>query len=145
MRRSYSVRICLSLVICLAANHAVLVTAQPEASRLPPKQAEQTIARRARQVLLLLKSRDVTGLSALVHRRKGLRFSPYHSVNLDQGKDRVFTRSQVKGLLADKKRYLWGEDDGSGDPIRLTFAGYHRKFIYDHDLRAVDVITTATS
>jgi hypothetical protein len=140
MRRSYSARIYLSVAICLAANHAVLVKAQSETLRLPPKQAEQTIAGRARQVLLFLKSRNVARLSALVHPRKGLRFSPYHSVNLVKGGDRVFTRSQVKSLLADKKRYLWGEEDGSGDPIRLTFAGYHRKFVYDHDyLRARDV------
>ncbi len=89
---------------------------------------------------MFLKARNVARLSALVHPRKGLRFSPYHSVNLQKGGDRVFSRSQVRGLLANKKRYLWGEDDGSGDPIRLTFAGYHRKFLYDHDyLRAPDV------
>ena len=140
MRRLYSIRICLSVVILLAATPAVLVTAQSDTSRLPPNKAEQTIARRARQVLVFLKSRNIAGLSTFVHSRKGLRFSPYHSVNLQKGGDRVFTKGQVKGLLANKKRYLWGEDDGSGDPIRLTFAGYHRKFLYDHDyLRARDV------
>ncbi|MDX6305464.1 MAG: hypothetical protein QOI77_2433 [Blastocatellia bacterium] len=140
MRRLCALRISLSLVISLTASHAVLVRAQSETSRLPPKEAEQTIARRARRVLLFLKSRNLAGLSTFVHPRKGLRFSPYHSVNLQKGGDRVFTRSQVRGLLANKKRYLWGEDDGSGDPIRLTFATYHRKFLYDHDyLRARDV------
>ena len=140
MRTSNSVRICLSLVIALTAPHAVLIRAQSKTSLLPPKEAKQAIASRARQVLMFLKSRNVTRLSALVHPRKGLRFSPYHSVNLQKGGDRVFSRSQVRGLLANKKRYLWGEDDGSGDPIRLTFAGYHRKFLYDHDyLRAPDV------
>ena len=140
MRTSYSVRIFLSLVIALTANQATSVTAQSKTSRLPPKEAEQTIARRARQVLVFLKSRNIAGLSTFVHPRKGLRFSPYHSVNLQKGGDRVFNRSQVRGLLANKKRYLWGEDDGSGDPIRLSFAGYYRKFLYDHDyLRARDV------
>ena len=140
MRRFYAVRICLSLVIALTATHAVLIRAQSKTSLLPPKEAKQAIASRARQVLMFLKARNVARLSALVHPRKGLRFSPYHSVNLQKGGDRVFNRSQVKGLLANKKRYLWGEDDGSGDPIRLTFAGYHRKFLYDHDyLRAPDV------
>ena len=146
MRRLCSLRICLSLVISLTASHAVLVRAQSETSRLPPKEAEQTIARRARQVLMLIKSRNVAKLSALVHPRKGLRFSPYHSVNLQKGGDRVFTRNQFKSLLADKKRYRWGEDDGSGDPIRLTFAGYQRKFVYDHDyLRAPDVTYNSAS
>jgi len=62
--------------ICLAANHAVLVTAQSNTSRLPPKEAEQTIARRARRVLLYLKSRNVRGLSALFHREKVYVFHP---------------------------------------------------------------------
>jgi len=29
--------------------------------------------------------------------------------------------------------YIWGEYDGSGDPIKLTFAQYFDKFVYDHD------------
>jgi len=120
MRRFYAVRICLSLVIALTATHAVLIRAQSKTSLLPPKEAKQAIATRARQVLMFLKARNVGRLSALVHPRKGLRFSPYHSVNLQKGGDRVFNRSQVKGLLANQRRYLWGEDDGSGDPIRLS-------------------------
>jgi hypothetical protein len=42
--------------------------------------------------------------------------------------------------MAGNQRYLWGEEDGSGDPIRLTYAAYHRKFVYDHDyLRAKQI------
>jgi hypothetical protein len=90
--------------------------------------------------MLALKSRNLARLSALVHPRKGLRFSPYHSVNLDRGGDLVFNGRQVRSLLSSKKRYHWGDDDGSGDPIKLTYSAYHRRFVYDHDyLRARDV------
>jgi hypothetical protein len=136
----YLVGICLGLMIWTAVGHIGLVAAQSEKSRLTPKQAEQIISRRAAAVLRVLKSRNVAQLSALVHPRKGLRFSPYHGVNLAKAGDLVFTRSQVKSLLSSKKRYHWGDEDGSGDPIRLTFAAYHRKFVYDHDYsRAKDV------
>jgi hypothetical protein len=138
--RVYFVGICLGLLIW-PASHAGLVAAQSEKSRLPPKQAEQVISGRAALVLRALKSRNVARLSALVHPRKGLRFSPYHGVNLNKGGDLVFTRSQVKSLLSSKKRYHWGDEDGSGDPIRLTFAGYHRKFVFDHDYSRAKQIT----
>jgi len=141
MRRAYFVGICLGLLICFATSHAVSAEAQTETSRRKPKEAEQIIARRARQVILALKSRNVVALSKLVHPRKGLRFSPYHSVNLAKAGDLVFTGSQIKTLMTSKKRYLWGEEDGSGDPIRLTFAAYYRKFVYDHDYSRAKQVT----
>jgi hypothetical protein len=138
MRRVKFVGVCLAPLIWFAV--AGVVTAQSEISSLPAKQAEQLIAGRAHQVMLALKSRNLARLSSLVHPRKGLRFSPYHSVNLDRGGDLVFKRDQVKGLFNSRKRYHWGDDDGSGDPIRLTYAAYHRKFVFDHDyLRAKQI------
>jgi hypothetical protein len=140
MRRVYVVSICLSVVICLAGSDPLRTQAQTDASRPAPKEAEQIIARRARQVILALKSRNVAALSKLVHPRKGLRFSPYHAVDLEKRGDLVFTRNQIRGLMASKKRYRWGEEDASGDPIRLTFAKYYRQFVYDHDYsKAKDV------
>jgi len=141
MKRAHFVVICLAVFICHAANQTGSARAQSAGSRLAPKEAERIIARRARQTVLALKSRNIVKLSALVHPAKGLRFSPYHAVNLDQGGDLVFTRRQVKSLPASRKRYHWGEDDGSGDPIRLTFATYLRKYVYDHDYsRAKEVM-----
>lgn len=140
MRRVNFVGICLALLIRFAVAEAGAVTAQTPGSALPAKQAEQVIAGRARRVMLALKSRDLARLSSLVHPRKGLRFSPYHSVNLERGGDLVFQRNQIPGLLKSRKRYHWGDDDASGDPIRLTYASYHRKFVYDHDyLRATQI------
>jgi hypothetical protein len=141
LRRICLVGICLSLFICSAASHAGSARTQGETSRLAPKEAQQIIARRARQVILALKSRNLATLSRLVHPTKGLRFSPYHSVNLEKGEDLVFKRSQVENLMTSKKRYHWGDEDGSGDPIRLTFAGYLRKFVYDHDYSRAKQVT----
>lgn len=131
----------ISFSLLIFVTPATLVTGQGQKQPLPPRQAEELVGVRARQVMLALKSRNFARLSALVHPRKGLRFSPYHSVNLERGGDLVFTRSQVKSLLGNRKRYHWGDEDGSGDPIRLTYASYHRKFVYDHDYLKAKQIT----
>ena len=140
MKRVSLVIVCLSMVLYSISGRAVSMRAQTKATRLTAKEAEQTIARRARQAILALKSRNLNKLSELVHSAKGLRFSPYHSVNLEKHGDLVFSRRQVKGLMTSKKRYLWGAEDGSGDPIRKTFAAYYRLYVYDHDFsKAKDV------
>jgi hypothetical protein len=76
-------------------------------------------------------------LSTLVHPEKGIRFSPYNEVLVGKNEDRVFTRAQVATLLTNKRKYVWGAFDGSGDPIRFTFPGYYRRFIYDYDFSRV--------
>ena len=140
MKRVSLVIVCLSMVLYSISGRAVSMRAQTKATRLTAKEAEQTIARRARQAILALKSRNLNKLSEMVHPAKGLRFSPYHSVNLEKHGDLVFSRRQVKGLMTSKKRYLWGAEDGSGDPIRKTFAPYYRLYVYDHDFsKAKDV------
>jgi len=48
-------------------------------------------------------------------------------------KHKVFTKDQLKNLMESEEVYIWGEYDGSGDPIKLTFAQYFDKFVYDHD------------
>lgn len=140
MRRACIIGVSLILFIS-GTSHGGSARSQAETSRLAPKEAERIIARSARQVILTLKSRNTVALSRVVHPSKGLRFSPYHSVNLEKDGDLVFTRRQVQSLMASKRQYHWGEEDGSGDPIRLTFAAYLRKFVYDHDYSRAKQVT----
>lgn len=106
--------------------------------QLSSKEAERVIAGRARQVILALKAGNMAKFSTFVHPQKGVRFSPYASVLPDE--DRVLKRNQLSQFWASSRRYLWGSYDGSGDPIRLTFRKYHRRFVFDHDYsRAKDV------
>lgn len=128
----------ISLCVCLGVSAYVSASQVPPQSPTPPARAKAIIARRAQQVISALKSKDMTRLASLVHPGKGLRFSPYEDVN--PRADLVFTRRQLKTLLASKRRYVWGAYDGSGDPIRLTFGAYYRDFVYDHDYaKAVQV------
>jgi len=93
--------------------------------------APATIETRSREALAALKSRDGAALAALVHPGKGLRFSLYGHVFTDR--DVVIPRDSVTRLFADTTHRLWGEEDGSGAPIRLTFADYYKRFVYDVD------------
>ncbi|HWP54274.1 MAG TPA: hypothetical protein VN476_09040 [Pyrinomonadaceae bacterium] len=99
--------------------------------RLSPQEAKRVIAGRAQSVIQALKAGNIAKLSTFVHPQKGVRFSPYASVLLDQ--DRVIKKGQLAQMWASAKIYRWGEYDGSGDPIRLSFRKYHRRFIFDHD------------
>ncbi|HYO90063.1 MAG TPA: hypothetical protein VEQ40_00425 [Pyrinomonadaceae bacterium] len=111
--------------------------AQTPATRLSPAEAKRIIGARSLSVVRALKQRDMRRLSSFVHPDKGLRFSPYVYV---QSSDRVFTRWQVATLFRNNRRYLWGDEDGTGDPLRLTARQFFNGFIYDKDfLRAKEV------
>lgn len=85
----------------------------------------------AKQVVEILKNKDLEKLAEFVHPIKGVRISPYSYVNIDN--DIVFKSEDLKDKLSDEKVYNWGYYDGSGEPIDLTFNEYYDKFIYDED------------
>jgi hypothetical protein len=101
-------------------------------SAISAAQAKQIIAERARQIMLAIKNRNMRGLASFVHPRKGVRFSPYSYV--EKKAHRVLTRQQIVNLYNSRQRLVWGEADGSGDPIRLTFRQYLSRFVYRLDL-----------
>jgi hypothetical protein len=92
---------------------------------------KRIIEKRAIDVLTAIKNYDLEKLADAIHPDKGVRFSPYGFVDVDN--DLVFTADEVKNLASDSKIYLWGHYDGSGDPIELNFQDYYKKFIYDVD------------
>lgn len=83
------------------------------------------------EVVNLLKNEDMTNLSTHIHPSKGVRFSPYGYIDLQTSQ--LFNVSQVSALMTDTQIYTWGNYDGIGDPIELTFNDYYDKFIYDED------------
>jgi len=91
---------------------------------------QQTILDQAFVIINLLKNSDMQELSLHVRPQMGLRFSPYATV---KDSDQVFSPDQVAGLMTDPTVYLWGNYDGSGEPINLNFADYYAKFVYDED------------
>jgi hypothetical protein len=100
------------------------------ACRLSPEQAGQVIGAEADQVMRALAARDMQLLASFVHPVKGLRFSADASID---EKGIVLSATQIKTALSDPMKRVWGYDDASGSPIRLTFAQYYRAFVYDLD------------
>ncbi len=106
--------------------------------RITESQARKILARRAREVLLAIKNRDMAKLATLVQPSKGVRFSIYGNVSVED--DLVFTRNRIKDLFSNNQRYIWGKEAGSGDPMRLTARQYFKLFAYYRDfLRAKEI------
>ena len=114
------------------------LTQDSEPKRIPSEESKRIITGRAKSVIQALKAGNIAKFSTFVHPQKGVRFSPYAQVLLDQ--DRVIKKNQLAQTWASTKLYRWGEYDGSGDPIRLTFRKYHRRFIFDHDFSRAESV-----
>jgi N-acetylmuramoyl-L-alanine amidase len=99
---------------------------------------KSAINAKAMETVSALKDKYLEKLSELVHPEKGVRFSPYGYVDVEN--DLVFSAPEVKGLDADSTIRIWGSYDGTGDPIELTFEDYYKKFIYDVDFANADQI-----
>lgn len=90
-----------------------------------------TLLQTSLEVMELVKDKNMTDLSNYVHPTKGIRFTPYFYVDIQN--DQVFTSQQVSNLDQDTTVYNWGTFDGIGDPIDLEFNDYYDRFIYDKD------------
>lgn len=98
---------------------------------LSPEAAKQAIGKRTEQVIQALKKSDFIQLATYVHPNKGVRFSPYAYIELET--DLVLTTSQLKKVVNDNNKQIWGVHEGSGEPISLSFSDYYKKFIYNND------------
>lgn len=82
-----------------------------------------------------LKRHDTATLAALAHPTKGVRFTPYAYV--DTIDDVVLRAAELRGAELRATRRSWGEFDGSGEPIELSFSGYLQRFVYSGNFASV--------
>lgn len=108
-------------------------TAAPikNAAKLSARDAQNLAEPSAKLVIAAMAKKDMATLSTYIHPTKGVRFSPYSFINVKT--DRLFKASEIANGAKDSKVYHWGEYDGSGEPIDLTFAKYYDKFVYNYD------------
>lgn len=85
----------------------------------------------ALDVIDLIEAENFSDLSLYVHPTMGVRFTPYTYIDIQN--DQVFGAAQFQNLSGNPNLYLWGDYDGTGFPINLTFDDYYDEFIYDHD------------
>jgi hypothetical protein len=101
------------------------------ARSLPEAEAKRQVEATALAVINVLKAKDTTKLAIIAHPDKGVRFSMYPFVHLDT--DQVLKAADLAGAFTDPKVRLWGISDGQGAEVRLTFANYYPRYIYDVD------------
>ncbi|HUM96884.1 MAG TPA: hypothetical protein PK275_03460 [Chitinophagaceae bacterium] len=87
-----------------------------------------------------LKSNNFDSLASLVDPKMGLRFSPHAFV--DTAKDQVILPATLVNWKDKKKQPVihWGDNDATGDPIKLTIEGFVKKYIYDANFIKADSI-----
>lgn len=112
------------------ANSRVTIETE-EIELLSPEEAETIIAEKAEAVLTALKNKDGEALANAVHDEKGVRFTPYTHVDVEQNV--TMSAAEVAEVFNSSQTFAWGHYDGSGELIELTFPAYYEQFIYDQD------------
>lgn len=98
---------------------------------IEPEQAKTVIEDTADKAIEAIRGKDAVTLADLTHPQKGIRFTPYTYVSLEQ--DVVFSKEEILDFFNNQEVYLWGYYDGSGEEIKLTPSEYYERFIYSAD------------
>lgn len=81
-----------------------------------------------------LKAGNIENLSKVIS-KDGVSFSPYSYV--DTGRQITLKKEEVKEVFDGETEYVRGSEDGTGDPILLTFKSYIKKYVYDIDFETL--------
>ncbi len=115
-----------------SSNDIVEDIGNQDVSELSSEQLKRIIGQRARAVLQLIAKKNFSELAQkYVHPGKGVRFSPYTYVEVEE--DMVLSKAELETAWADTSIHQWGFEDGIGDPIEQTFKEYYSKYIYNKD------------
>ncbi|MFD2673436.1 hypothetical protein [Marinicrinis sediminis] len=90
---------------------------------------EEQVMQAAGEVLPILADQQIDQLVEWVHPEKGIRFSPYAYVNVEDHQQ--FSPEELMQAWESKEKRVWGSFDGSGEPIELTVEAYMKTFVYD--------------
>ena len=98
-----------------------------------------SLLQEALTVIEVLQNQDVNVLNNYISPDRGVRFSPYTFV--DEDNDVILNKgSEIFNMFGDDTVYLWGQFDGTGDPIEKTITDYYMRFVYDADFANPDII-----
>jgi hypothetical protein len=94
---------------------------------------DSILLKTTQNILTLLKNKNYSAFANYIHPVEGIRFSPYgfidtvHDIKLTKQKFINEAGKSVQDMI------IWGEFDGTGDPIKMTLNNYMQRFIYDVD------------
>ena len=92
--------------------------------------SDEKLIQDAKLILQYFKNKEYSKLAEYVGPH-GLRFSAYAFI--DTTKDVVLNAQQIRNAATSKDVLLWGEYDGSGEPIKMTIEQYFADFVIDAD------------
>jgi len=107
----------------------------------PPLDSEddEPLLERGAQVLEALNADDYSALAGTVHPEKGVRFTPYSSVDVET--DLVFSRDRLTQAAQDAKAYTWGVTDGRGSPLVASVPEYFARYVWNTDYTQAPVVS----
>lgn len=142
------IHILLLVLFCLSCRNEKKHEAAVDTVSVPPVSSDATnisaqdsVKAIGREVLTCLKNRDYEELQKYFS-EKGVLFVPYSYI--DSQKQQRFTADDFIKALKKKQVLLWGEYDGTGDPIKLTVAAYLNKFVYNADYLDAEAVAVDT-
>ncbi|ENO84770.1 hypothetical protein [Thauera aminoaromatica] len=130
--------VALAVLLLVAGLYAGERRGVPAPAPAPARTAVEEIVLVANEVVEAFVRRDGERLAGRAHPHKGVRFSPYAYVDVEE--DRVFLPAQLRHFWDDATVHVWGHADGSGEPIALTAAQYVERFVLDRDYRGAGSI-----
>lgn len=89
------------------------------------EEANRAVSVFSRRAVAALQKNDTATLARLMH-PKGLRFAPYANFSK---RDLILSRLTVAAMRHSSRVYSWGISDGSGDPIRLSWNAFRRRYL----------------
>lgn len=84
--------------------------------------------------LQALKENNINNLIEVIS-KNWVRFSPYSYIDID--KHIVLKKENIEEAFNSEVKYVRGSEDGTGDPIILSFKDYLKKYIYDIDFATI--------
>lgn len=103
-----------------------------------PSRAQNAVQSVSADVLAILHQRDIRGLAAWVHSDRGVRLSPHAFVAPDEHVR--LSPVELVEAWSDPTPRVWGYNDATGNPLKLTLPEYLDQFIWDGEFSdAVDI------
>lgn len=113
-------------------------TEKDEKGIIKTEYAKKVIEETSAELINAISKKDFEKVSEFVHPEKGVRFTPYTYVAVDN--DVVLSPEEMKNFFNDDKTYTWGNYDGRGDEISLTPGEYYDEFIYSDDFKNAEAV-----
>ncbi len=101
--------------------------AMPQAKEVVHSSDSWSLLQTAFLVVNAIESQDYNTLSQMIHKEKGVRFTPFSTVNLEH--DIVLSWENIRDLEQITSLYSWGSYVGSDDSISLSISDYFQKFV----------------